>query len=58
MWAKMDSWYVDQVFSLAAECAYTGNHDVALEDCLDLWALAASLQACHSHASVFLILDE
>ncbi|KAK9917444.1 hypothetical protein WJX75_004438 [Coccomyxa subellipsoidea] len=33
-----------EVFSLAAECAYTGNHDVALEDCLDLWALAASLQ--------------
>ncbi|BDA50773.1 hypothetical protein COCOBI_16-4510 [Coccomyxa sp. Obi] len=33
-----------EVFSLAAECAYTGSHDVALEDCLDLWALATSLQ--------------
>lgn len=40
-----------QVFSLAAECAYTGSHDVALEDCLDLWALATSLQVWPAFAS-------
>lgn len=40
-----------QVFSLAAECAYTGSHDVALEDCLDLWALATSLQVWPATAS-------
>lgn len=36
--------WVWQVFALAAQCALTGNYLVNLEDCLDLWALAASLQ--------------
>jgi hypothetical protein len=33
-----------EVFALAAECAAVGTRDVQPEDCLDLWALAASLQ--------------
>ena len=35
-----------EVFALAAECAAVGTRDVQPEDCLDLWALAASLQVC------------
>ena len=33
-----------QVFALASECAAMGSYNVLPEDCLDLWALAASLQ--------------
>ena len=33
-----------QVFALAAECAMERSRLIAVEEALDLWALAASLQ--------------
>ena len=36
---------MQEVFALALDCAYSGALEIPREDALDLWALAASLQA-------------